>query len=80
MDSKNPELQKEELLDLANRLDELQKTKNNGLGVSCVRGVISYLRRGDFIAAQAWARTDHDKLDNYPDIEALMESYGLFEA
>lgn len=32
---------------LADELDAIQKTKNDGRGVTAVRDVITYLRRGD---------------------------------
>lgn len=77
METENPELRKEELIEMADKLDHLQQAKNDGRGVSCVKDVITYLRRGDFEQAKRIATHDHDKIGAYPDIEELMEYYGL---
>lgn len=57
---------------LADKLDELQSTKNEGRGVSCVRTLIAYLRRGDIDSAKAVCFNEGDKIRNYPDIEEVL--------
>ena len=59
-------------LDLAQRLDELQASKNGRRGVSCIRGIISSLRAGRINEARAEASNDGDKIRNYSDIEDLI--------
>jgi hypothetical protein len=56
----------EHLIKIANLLDEIQKTENNGRGVSCVKSAIDYLKSGDFESAKQICRHDHDKIINYP--------------
>ena len=65
-------------LDLAEKLDELQRVKNSGRGVSTVRGIISSLRRGDIAGARAEAMNDGDKIISYTDIEDII-SIELFD-
>jgi hypothetical protein len=65
-------------LQMADQLDELQSVANNGRGVSCVRTVITYLRRGDFDSAKAVIETEHDKIENYPEIVQVLEERGLW--
>ncbi len=80
METQNPEARKQELLHLADQLDELQKVQHSGRGVSCVKEVIQALRQGNFEYAKAVATHDHDKIGSYPEIEVLMEEYGLCES
>ena len=58
---------------LANELDALQESKNDGRGVSCVQDVIAYLRMGRVEDARARASCDHDKVSHYPDIEKILK-------
>ena len=58
---------------LANELDRLQQEKNAGRGVTVIRSVITWLRQGEILKAQLEASLDHDKIQNYPDIEALLK-------
>ncbi|MFA6536771.1 MAG: hypothetical protein WCT18_00030 [Patescibacteria group bacterium] len=60
------EKSKEELLSLAQKLEELQKVENNGRGVSCLRLVVEYLKMGQLGAARQVCFTDGDKIFNYP--------------
>lgn len=61
---------------LADKLDELQREKNNGRGVQCVSDIISYLRMGDIRSAKAIAWHDHDKINDalgvYKDIKKVL--------
>lgn len=58
---------------VADELDLLQKDKNNGRGVACVKDIMGFLKRGDVKSAKAIASWDHDKIRNYPDIEDFLE-------
>lgn len=80
MEQENPEVRREQLLEMAEKLDALQQGKNDGRGVNCVKDVVACLRRGDFEQAKRIATHDHDKIGNYPEIEELMETYGLCES
>lgn len=53
-----------------NILRALESKQNEGQGVSCVRSIIAYLERGDLESARVVADIDHDKIRNYPEIEA----------
>ena len=59
--------------ELVNELDRLQQEKNDGRGVTIIRSVITCLRNGRIREAQLGASWDHDKIRNYPDIEALLK-------
>lgn len=63
--------------ELASRLEVLQAEANPGMGVSCVRSIAMYLRKGDVESARAVADTDHDKIRNYPSIEAILIQEGF---
>lgn len=67
-------------LEMADQLDSLQETKNEGRGVNCVRAVIDALRQGNYSEAKAIANNEHDKITRYPDIETMMEGFGLSES
>ena len=58
---------------LANKLEELQRTKNEGRGVSCVRTIIAYLHLGNIEKARAVCLNESDKIRNYPDIKKALE-------
>ena len=68
----------ERWLELADKLDALQALKNDGRGVSTVRGIIASLRRGDIAGARAEAMNDGDKIQSYPDIKDMI-SMELFD-
>jgi hypothetical protein len=57
-------------------LDALQATKNGTRGVSCVRSIVHWLRRGDYQSALATCRGENDKITSYPDIQKLL--YQMF--
>jgi hypothetical protein len=59
---------------LADNLDKLQASKNDGRGISCVRTLVMYLRRGDIESAKAVCLNEGDKIRNYPDIKELLET------
>jgi len=58
---------------LADKLDALQAEKNDGRGVSCVRTLIMYLRRGEIDTAKAVCLNESDKIRSYPDIQDVLE-------
>jgi len=59
-------------MDKIDQLEQLQASKNEGRGVSCVRTVIACLRRGDLNAAEACCMNEQDKINQYPDVEKLL--------
>ncbi len=63
--------------ELASRLEVLQAEENLGMGVSCVRSIAMYLRKGDVESALAVVNTDHDKIRNYPSIAAILIEEGF---
>jgi len=73
MENQESKKEKNHIEILANRLEELQSTKNEGRGVSCVQTLIVYLRRGDIDSAKAVYLNKGDKIRNYPDIKELIE-------
>jgi hypothetical protein len=80
MEIENSGVRRQELLEMASRLDDVQRLKNDGRGIQCVVDVIAFLKIGDFEQAKRIANHDHDKIGAYPDIEELMERYGLCES
>ena len=61
--------------EMADKLDALQGVKNDGRGVSCVRDIIAYLRRGDIGSARQVARTDHDKINDALGLNADIKEF-----
>ena len=57
---------------LINQLDKLQSKKNEGLGVSCVRDIVFYLKRNDIENAKAVWCNDGDKIHQYSDIKNFL--------
>lgn len=51
-------------------LKELEAKQNEGRGVNVVRMVVMSLERGKIREAKSIAYHDHDKIRNYPEIEA----------
>ena len=78
---KNPETKQEKnpMEVLADSLDVLQAEKNDRRGISCVRTLIVYLRRGDIDGAKAVYLNESDKIRNYPDIKEMLEQELLKE-
>jgi len=70
-------MKQDEMNSAAAVLDTLQAKQNQGRGVSCVRDIVTFLRRGKFDEAQRIRQWDGDKTRSYPDIEkALTEIFG----
>jgi hypothetical protein len=61
----------------ADHLDLLQSRQNDGRGVSCVRQLVAYLRRGDRQSAMAIANNEWDKIASYPEIADNLKAMGL---
>lgn len=49
-------------------LEGLGKSKNDGRGISCLKTLIHYLKRGDLDTALQVTRNESDKLRSYDDI------------
>lgn len=60
--------------DLADQLDKLQKNENEGRGVSCVKTIILYLKRGEIDTAKAVCNNEGDKISNYEEIKQFLIS------
>ena len=60
--------------EIADKLNELQKTKNDGRGISCVKTICHYLKLGQIESAKQVARTDGDKLCQYSDIRIFIHT------
>mgnify|MGYP001613158381 CR=1 FL=1 len=60
-------------LDLANKLDALQASKNNGRGVGHVRTIVAFLKAGMLDEAKAVCYNEGDKMRSYPDIMTVVE-------
>lgn len=52
-------------------LDAMQIKENGGRGVSCVKSIVDFLRRGDIQSAAMVAWNDGDKTRNYPEIHEV---------
>ena len=63
----------EELEKIANQLDEMQKARNEGRGISCLRTVVNYLRWKEPHHAIAVCWNEGDKISSYPDIVKFLQ-------
>jgi hypothetical protein len=64
--------------DWIDKLDNIQKIKNNGRGVSCVKTFIDYLRMDMIKEALAVYNNESDKIRSYPDINKMIkEKFGI---
>ncbi len=63
---------------LADELDALQAIENDGRGVSCVRTVCLFLRRGDLQEAKSTVNNESDKIRSYPNIVAKLREIGFW--
>jgi len=79
MEKLEPKKEKNSFEELANQLDDLQKDKNGGRGVSCAQTIVFYLRRGDIQSAKAVCWNEADKIVNYPDIRKVLQKELFFE-
>lgn len=64
--------------ELAGALDQLQASKNDGRGVSCVQTICLFLRRGELTAARAVVNNEADKIRRYEDIVAVLKTVGFW--
>lgn len=55
------------------KLEELERTVNGKMGVSCVRSMLTFLRRGQFEEAQNVRQVEGDKTRQYPELEPVLE-------
>jgi predicted ATP-dependent serine protease len=70
---KFPNIVHSKYISLALELDELQSTKNEGRGISCVRTIITFLNRAQLDLAKNVYEVDGDKICNvYPDIDKMI--------
>lgn len=53
---------------LASQLDELQRARNDGRGISCVRQIVQDLQRNDVRGAKMITFNEWDKIANYRDV------------
>ncbi len=60
---------------LAEKLTNAEVFENHGRGVQCVKAIVTYLKRGDFASAQAVKLNEHDKIRNYPKIDAIFKEF-----
>lgn len=68
---------KEEMLRIADELNQLQEKENDGRGITCVKSIVAYLRMGDLRSAVLIRQHDGDKTINYYDVENyLTEKFG----
>ena len=63
---------------LADKLEALQASRNNGNGITCVKSLIFYLRKGMIPAAKSLCFNDDDKFDFWEDIRDIIKNE-LFE-
>ena len=64
----------------AQKLFEMQVSKNDGRGVTCVRTLCVFLERGQTLEARNTATIEQDKIRGiYPDIDAYLLEHGIYE-
>jgi hypothetical protein len=59
-------------VDFVNTLNNMQKVKNNGMGIYCVKVTIAYIRMGMIKEAKQYIRIESDKLWQYPEIRRFI--------
>jgi len=59
---------------LADKLDALQASKNDGRGVDCVKALIMYLRKGMIRAAKSTCFSESDKFTFLDDIQSIINN------
>ncbi len=69
----NPERDQKYYNALADKLDILQSAKNNGRGVSHIRTIIDYLRKGMIREAKAVSFNEHDKFTFLDDLKEIIK-------
>jgi hypothetical protein len=57
-----------------NKLKELEKSQNNGRGVSCIRTIIIFLEHNKLDEALNCCYNENDKIRNYPEIKQLLQT------
>lgn len=62
---------------LISDLSEMESRLNRPMGISCLRAVILYLKRGDIESAKAIADLDFDKMRQYPELAEYVKKSGL---
>lgn len=67
-----PKIEDKNWEEVADALDKLQASKNDGRGVNCVKDVVTFLRAGRINEAKAIATHDGDKISSYSDIESVI--------
>ena len=65
--------------EISSNLFEMQQTKNQGRGVSCIRSVCAYLDLGKVEDAKLIIQHDWDKISNYGDIAKFLKNVMLAE-
>ena len=67
-----------EMIAMGDTLYSLQRVKNQGRGVCCVRAVATGLRCQDWDMSCAIVRNEWDKIRSYPDIASYLVENGLY--
>ena len=67
----------EEVVNFADRLEQIQAQENSGRGISAARDVVSLLRRGEVDKAEATVRGEWDKFE-YTDLAPVLIKAGLY--
>ncbi|MBY0359847.1 MAG: hypothetical protein K2W82_17725 [Candidatus Obscuribacterales bacterium] len=63
---------------LADELFCLQEPQNEGRGISCVRTLCEFMRRGKLSEARAVATNESDKISSYPAIVEALKRVGFW--
>lgn len=60
-------------IEIADILDTMQRSQNDGRGVSCIRAIIAYIRAENGLhTAAIIAKNESDKLWQYPEIRKFI--------
>lgn len=63
-------------IEIADKLEQMQKDKNEGRGIDCIRTLSLFLRYDRYESACAVVNNEWDKISSYPDIaEYLIEQH-----
>ena len=64
---------------VADQLDELQRSENEGRGVGCVKAIVVFLMAEQIDEAKTCAHNEWDKIRSYPTIVDFLKKKGLAE-
>lgn len=57
---------------MADGLDDLQRSENDGQGITCVKQIVTYLRMGELEKAKGIYDNNKNEIENYSEINDFL--------